>query len=328
MLNSNILITGASGYIGSCAYFFLKEKYKLHVVDKNKNHYFKVNQCDLLNKDKLNNLLSRLKLKLIIHLEAQSLVDETINKKKYYKNNVLATKNLIELMKKNSINNIIFSSTAAVYKFKNKPLIESDKINPKSTYALTKHLCEKMLLKSKLNVVILRFFNVCSALKNPKLIGEFHNPETHLIPTATYKNIFKKKIYLYGDNYLTNDGTCIRDYVHISDICGALDKSIKYMNNKIKINQIINIGGSNKLTNLQIIRKIETITKIKSNFIVVKKRPGDVATLSCSIKKAKKILKWKPNKSNINIIIKDELRWIKNLIATNKKRTFKSYLAK
>ena len=106
MLNSNILITGASGYIGSCAYFFLKEKYKLHVVDKNKNHYFKVNQCDLLNKDKLNNLLSRLKPKLIIHLAAQSLVDETINKKKYYKNNVLATKNLIELIKKNSINNI------------------------------------------------------------------------------------------------------------------------------------------------------------------------------------------------------------------------------
>ena len=305
---------------------FLKKKYKLFTLDKNNNNYFTINKCDLLNKTKLDRLLRTIKPNLIIHLAAQSLVDEDINKKKYYNNNTVATKNLIISMKKNSINNIIFSSTAAVYKFNNKPLKESDKTLPKSTYAKTKFLCERMLIKSKMNIIILRFFNVCSALNNPKLIGEFHNPETHLIPTATYKNLFKKKIYLYGDNYKTNDGTCIRDYVHIKDICSSIEKSIKYLISKNNTSEIINIGGSNKLTNLEIIKKIESITKLKSNINIVKRRSGDVSELRCSVKKAKNLLKWKPQRSNINKIIKDEIQWIQNLIIKRKKRIFKNYL--
>ncbi len=323
---NKILITGASGYIGSCVYFFLKKKYNLITIDKETNTYFKVNQCDLLDKKKLNNLLKSLKPNLIIHLAAQSLVDEKINKDKYYKNNVLATRNLLDAMRKNSINNIIFSSTAALYKFSNNALKENNGLNPKSTYAKTKFLCEKMIKKSKINNVILRFFNVCSALTKPKLIGEFHNPETHLIPTLTYKNIFKKKIYIYGNNYNTVDGTCIRDYVHIHDICNAINKSIKLFKNKNKTHEIINIGGSNKLTNLQIMKKIEKTTKKKSNFIFVKKRKGDVSSLICSNEKAKKMLKWKPEKSNIEVIIRDEINWIKKFTKDNKKRIFKNYL--
>ena len=323
---NKILITGASGYIGSCVYFFLKKKYNLITIDKETNTYFKVNQCDLLDKKKLNNLLKSLKPNLIIHLAAQSLVDEKINKDKYYKNNVLATRNLLDAMRKNSINNIIFSSTAALYKFSNNALKENNGLNPKSTYAKTKFLCEKMIKKSKINNVILRFFNVCSALTKPKLIGEFHNPETHLIPTLTYKNIFKKKIYIYGNNYNTVDGTCIRDYVHIHDICNAINKSIKLFKNKNKTHEIINIGGSNKLTNLQIMKKIEKTTKKKSNFIFVKKRKGDVSSLICSNEKAKKMLKWKPEKSNIEVIIRDEINWIKKFTKDIKKRIFKNYL--
>ena len=323
---TKILITGASGYIGSCVYFFLKNKYNLITIDKETNTYFKVNQCDLLNKKKLNNLLKSLKPNLVIHLAAQSLVDEKINKEKYYKNNVLATKNLLSCMRENSINNIIFSSTAALYKFSNYALKENNKLNPKSTYAKTKYLCEKIIKKSKMNNIILRFFNVCSALTKPMLIGEFHNPETHLIPTLTYKNIFKKKFYIYGNNYNTIDGTCIRDYVHIHDICNAINKSIKLFKNKNKTQEIINIGGSNKLTNLQIMHKIEKTTKIKSNFSFVKKRKGDVSSLVCSNDKAKKVLKWKPERSNIDIIIKDEINWIKKFTKKDKKRIFKNYL--
>ena len=323
---TKILITGASGYIGSCVYFFLKNKYNLITIDKEINTYFKVNQCDLLNKKKLNNLLKSLKPNLVIHLAAQSLVDEKINKEKYYKNNVLATKNLLSCMRENSINNIIFSSTAALYKFSNNALKENNKLNPKSTYAKTKYLCEKIIKKSKMNNIILRFFNVCSALTKPMLIGEFHNPETHLIPTLTYKNIFKKKFYIYGNNYNTIDGTCIRDYVHIHDICNAINKSIKLFKNKNKTQEIINIGGSNKLTNLQIMHKIEKTTKIKSNFSFVKKRKGDVSSLVCSNDKAKKVLKWKPERSNIDIIIKDEINWIKKFTKKDKKRIFKNYL--
>ena len=322
----NILITGASGYIGSCLYFFLKKKNFLASIDKNSNKYFKVNKCNLLNKTKLNKIIKSLKPDLVIHLAAQSLVDEKINKKKYYSNNVLATKNLVEVMIKNSINNIIFSSTAALYNFNNKALKENDKINPKSTYAKTKYLCEKIIKNSQLNSVILRFFNVCSALTKPRLIGEFHNPETHLIPTLTYKNLYTKKIYIYGNDYNTHDGTCIRDYVHIHDICNAISKSTQIFSGQKKIKEVINIGGSNKLTNLQIMQKIESITKKKSNYSFVKRRKGDVSSLVCSIDKAKKLLKWKPVKSNIKIIIKDEINWIKKLSTEKKRRIFKNYL--
>ena len=254
------------------------------------------------------------------------MVDEKINKKKYFDNNVLATRNLIEVMEINSIKNLIFSSTAAVYKYNNNSLKENNKVNPKSTYAKTKYSCEKIIKDSKLNNVILRFFNVCSALSKKKLIGEFHNPETHLIPTLVYKKLFKKKIYIYGNNYATKDGTCIRDYVHIHDICSAIDKSIKLFKKDKNIKELINIGGSNKLTNLQILKNVELITKKKSSYEFAKRRKGDVSSLTCSINKAKNILKWTPIKSNIKTIINDEINWINALVKNKKRRVFKNYL--
>ena len=190
---------------------------------------------------------------LIIHLSAQSLVDETINKKKYYQNNVIATKNLLKAMKVNDLNNIIFSSTLAVYQYKNTSLSENSKTKPKSTYAKTKFECENLIKKTKINSVILRFFNVCSSLKiKNKIIGEFHNPETHLIPTVVYKNIMKKKIFIYGNNYKTKDGTCVRDYIHIKDICSAIEKSCNFLFKNYKKYEIINIGSNSKYTNLEI----------------------------------------------------------------------------
>jgi len=322
-----ILITGVSGYIGSCVYFFLKKKFKVLGLDKKKTKLFPLKQCDLLNIKKLNFFLKKEKPDLVIHLAAQSLVDETINKNKYYSNNVLATKNLIFSMKKNNIDNIIFSSTAAVYKFNNNLLNEKSTINPKSTYAKTKFECEKIIKKSKLNSVILRFFNVCSSLKiKNKVIGEFHNPETHLIPTIVYKNITRKKIYIYGDNYKTKDGTCVRDYVHIKDICNAIKNSIIFLlKNKNKF-ELINISSSSKKTNFEILDTIRKITKIDNIYEVAKKRSGDVDFLSCSISKAKLKLKWKPIYSNINKIIKDEIDWVNFLLKNKKFRKFKNYL--
>ena len=162
-------------------------------------------------------------------------------------------------MKKNNLKNLIFSSTAAVYKFNNKTLNEKSKIRPKSTYAQTKYECEKIIKKSKLNTIILRFFNVCSSLKiNKKIIGEFHNPETHLIPTIVSKNLLKKKIYIYGNDYKTRDGTCIRDYVHIKDIC-ILVKNF-HVSIYLKIINNLKTIASNDVVNLEILRKIEKKT--------------------------------------------------------------------
>ena len=179
----------------------------------------------------------------------------------------------------------------------------------------------------KLNSVILRFFNVCSSLKiKNKVIGEFHNPETHLIPTIVYKNITRKKIYIYGDNYKTKDGTCVRDYVHIKDICNAIKNSIIFLlKNKNKF-ELINISSSSKKTNFEILDTIRKITKIDNIYEVAKKRSGDVDFLSCSISKAKLKLKWKPIYSNINKIIKDEIDWVNFLLKNKKFRKFKNYL--
>ena len=134
----------------------------------------------------------------------------------------------------------------------------------------------------------MRFFNVCSSLSvNGKLIGELHNPETHLIPTVVYKTIFKKKIFIYGNNYKTKDGTCVRDYVHIKDICAAIRKSIMRLDINKKDHEILNIGSACNNTNLEILKKVEKITKIEPIYELVKKRKGDVDKLICSISKAK-----------------------------------------
>ena len=322
-----ILITGVSGYIGSCLYFYLKNKFKVCGIDKIITKRIPSKRYDLKNLKKISIYLKQEKPDIIIHLAAQSLVDETINKKRYYLNNVIATKNLINAMKENNLNNLIFSSTAALYKYKNNIITETSKIYPKSTYAKTKYECEKMIKYSGLNTIILRFFNVCSSLKfKDKIIGELHDPETHLIPTIVYKNIFRKKIYIYGDNYKTNDGTCIRDYVHIVDICSAIKKSISHLLKNKNTKEILNIGSSNKITNLEILKKIQKITKINSNFEIVGRRKGDIDRLSCSVKKAKKILKWQPINSQINKIIKDEILWVDYLKRNKIKRKFKNYL--
>ena len=322
-----ILITGASGYIGSCLYFYLKNKFYVSGIDKIQNKLVQIKKCNLLNYNKLNNFLKKEKPNLIIHLAAQSLVDETINKEKYYLNNVVATKNLVNSMKKNGLNNLIFSSTAALYKQKNKAISEIDQTQPKSTYAKTKYECEKIIKKSKINSIILRFFNVCSSLKiKNKIIGEFHNPETHLIPTIVYKNLLNQKIYIYGNNYNTKDGTCVRDYIHINDICSAIKKSIYYLKKNNQKFEIINIGSSTKKTNFEILNQIKKITKIENQFYVVKRRKGDADFLTCSIKKAKKTLNWKPLFSNIDKIINDEIKWVKYLLKNKKFRRFKNYI--
>ncbi len=322
-----ILITGSSGYIGNALSLYLKKDFVIKGLDKNNSGNFKSEKIDLLNFKKLDRFIKSYQPNIVIHLAAQSLVDENINKKKYFLNNVVATKNLIFCLKKNKINNLIFSSTAAVYKYKNIPLKERDILKPVSSYAKTKKECEKLIKKSNLNYIILRFFNVCSSLKiNNKIVGELHKPETHIIPTIVYKSFFKSKIYIYGNTYKTKDGTCVRDYIHIHDICSAIKKCIIKMKNVNQIKEIINIGSQSKTTNLEILNLVKKITKSSLSYEFTGNRKGDIAYLSCSVAKAKKILNWKPINSKIEKIIKDEIVWVKYLIKHKIKRTFKNYL--
>lgn len=320
-----ILITGANGYIGGCLFHFLTDKFKIIGVDKEKSANKKILQCNILNTKKLDLIIKKINPDIIIHLAAQSLVDETINKKKYYDNNVLATTSLLKAMEKNNVRKIIFSSTAAVYKQSSKSLKEKSQIKALSTYAVTKLMCEKKLQKEKnLRFVILRFFNVCSALSRP-IMGEFHNPETHLIPTIVYKAMYNKKIYIYGDNFSTPDGTCIRDYIHIKDICNAIEKSTNYLTNNNK-SRLFNIGNNKGLSNKEIVNYIKSKIKNNINLEYVNRRKGDVSKLICNSDSVKKVLNWSAKNSNIKKIVDDEINWIKKLKKMNLKRRFKNYL--
>ena len=320
-----ILITGANGYIGNCLFHILKNEFNVIGIDKKKSNNKKVFQCNILNKSKFNSIIKREKPEVIVHLAAQSLVDETINKEKYYTNNNKATEVLLEIMKNNDVKKIIFSSTAAIYQQSSNPLKENSNLKALSTYAKTKLICEKKIQKEKnLKFIILRFFNVCSALDKP-ITGEFHNPETHLIPTIVYKAMFNKRIYIYGNDFNTPDGTCIRDYIHIKDICSAIEKSIRYIskNNKSKI---FNIGNRRGLSNKQIINYIQKRMNDEINIKYVNRRKDDVSKLICNSNYVKKILNWGAKNSNIKKIVDDEIKWISKFTNSGLERKFKNYL--
>jgi len=149
---------------------------------------------------------------------------------------------------------------------------------------------------------------VCSSIPQLK-VGEMHNPETHLIPLAVHKILKNKKINIYGNAFKTRDGTCIRDYIHIFDLCLAFEKTLQLMFlNKIS-KKIINLGSGCGFTTLEVIKKIQKIIKKKSKISFVRKRVGDVPALVCSYKKANLIIKWKPKNSSLEKIIKDEILW-------------------
>ena len=320
-----ILITGASGYIGKCLFYYLKKKFNVVGIDKIRTSENKIFYLNLLNIKKLNQLIKKEKPDIIIHLAAQSLVDNTIDKKKYYDNNIKVTNNLLKVMKDNNIKKIIFSSTAAVYHQSSKLLTEKSKLKPLSTYAKTKLLCENNIKKQKkINSIILRLFNVCSAINKP-LLGVSHNPVTHLIPTIVYKSIYNMKVYIYGNNFSTPDGTCIRDYIHIKDVCDAIEKSIIYLV-KNNYSQIFNIGNKRGISNKEILNYIKKFINSKINIQYVNKRAGDVSKLVCSYNKIKNILNWRPKNSSLSKIINDEIKWISKMKKKQISRNFKNYL--
>ena len=307
-----ILITGSEGYIGSCLFKYLKskKKYKITGIDKKIGKNSDTIKIDLLNKTKISNLIKKIKPELIIHLAGYSTVDNINKKNLYIDNNIKATKNLLDVMKLLNIENIIFSSTAAVYKYQNhnKPFSELSATKPNNIYGLSKLKSEEIIKKNKnINYLIFRFFNVCSAINN-LYVGERHKPETHLIPLTINNFLKKKNIKIYGNNYNTYDGTCIRDYIHIKDICNAFEKGIYFL--KKKNSSVINLGTAKGTSVLQIIKSIKTILRNnKSKIETISKRKGDVPSLVCKNLRAKNKLKWVPINSNLKKIIKDEINW-------------------
>jgi UDP-glucose 4-epimerase len=328
-MKKNLIITGGSGYIGSVLAKNLVKKYSVYILDKSqKNPFIKENiffkKCNLTDYKITLDIVKKIKPVSIVHLAAQSTLDAILIKKKSYKvNNIYATENIVKVAKELKIKKFIFASTAAVYSPKNLPLKEESALSPIELYGKTKLknevFIQKLLNNTLTKFCILRFFNVCSADKK-NTIGEFHSPETHLLPIIIKKILSHEPICVYGNNYKTKDGTCIRDYVHVKDIIIGISKSIDYLN-KNKSN-VFNLGTKKGTSILELINSCSEVLKIKPIIKYKKKRYGDKKMLICDIKKAITNLKWKPVYSGISRIIKDEVWWFNYLNNLNLKRKF------
>ena len=261
---------------------------------------------------KLNKIFKKHNISSVIHLAASLSVGESEKKpKKYYLNNVFGTKNVIKCCDQNNVKNLIFSSTCAVYKDQLKIVKESSKVKPKSIYGKTKLAAEKLIKnninKKKMNYAILRYFNVAGASESGK-IGQISRGDQLFKNLSISAIKAKPKINIYGGDYRTKDGTCIRDYIHISDIAKIHLLVLKKIN-KLKKSIILNCGYGDGISVLEAVKEFQKITKKKFNIQIKKRRKGDMEEIIADTSKIKKILKWKPKKNSLNNIVKSCIKW-------------------
>lgn len=324
MKNKNVLVTGGAGYVGAHTCKWLAEQgYNPIVFDNfSYGHKYAVRWGDFITGDltqypDINKALIKTKPIGVIHCAALTYVGESVHKPaEYYHNNVIGTFNLCNAMVTNKINNIVFSSTCATYgNVGNSPIIDDvTPQNPINSYGNTKLVAELMLkdfhTAYKLNYVILRYFNVAGA--DPEgVIGEDHTPETHLIPLVIDVALGKQEnIKIFGTDYNTKDGTCIRDYIHVNDLAYAHCLSLEYLLHK-QPSDSFNLGTGQGYSVKEIIQAVATVSGKNISTINELKRIGDPAILIAESSKAKKILKWQPKYTDINSIVSTAYNWHK-----------------
>lgn len=318
-----ILVTGGAGYIGSHTVAELcADGYYVAILDnlstsceesviqlrKITGKNIPLYKVDIRDKENVRKVLKDEKIEAVIHFAAFSLVGESMtNPLKYYENNLYGTKQLLEAMTEEKVDKIVFSSTAATYgEPKSIPILETDETNPTNTYGETKLSMEKMFKWTAnahgLRYVSLRYFNACGAHESG-LIGEAHNPETHLIPIILQAAAgVRESISVYGTDYPTRDGTCVRDYIHVYDLAKAHVAAVKYLIDGGK-SDIFNLGTEIGSTVKEVIDAAVKITGKDIKVVYGERRAGDPAVLTASNKKAREVLGWKPEKTMEDIII-------------------------
>ncbi len=320
-----ILVLGGAGYIGShTALELVKAGNEVVIADNLVTGYRKAipegakfYEGDLRDSDFLDNLFHQEKIDAVIHFAAYSLVGESVtNPLKYYDNNLYGTKVLLEAMVKNNVGKIVFSSTAATYgEPENIPILESDRTCPTNPYGETKLAMEKMFKWTAeahgLRYVSLRYFNACGADESGT-IGEAHNPESHLIPLILQvPNGKRETISIYGTDYDTPDGTCIRDYIHVTDLAQAHILAVQYLNNGGE-SDIFNLGNGVGYSVREVIETARKVTGHPIPATETSRRAGDPARLVASSEKAKSVLGWKPVHDSLEEIIASAWNWHKN----------------
>lgn len=317
----NVLVTGGAGYIGShVVRQLLKQGHAVTIFDNlSRGHIESVHSeakfenINLLDFKTLDEKLALYKIEAVIHFAAFAYVGESVeNPGMYYENNVIGGINLLNALKKHDIKKIVFSSTCSLYGNPLKvPISEAETTKPINPYAETKLMIENMLKdfdKSHgFKFVALRYFNAAGA-DFDGVIGESHEPEPHLIPIILDTALGKrKKLMIYGDDYPTPDGTCIRDYIHVYDLADAHIKALEYLMNGGQ-SEIINLGTGDGASVKEVIEAAKEITGKPITAEIAPRRAGDPASLVADNKKAKTVLGWSP-KYNMKDIISSAWKW-------------------
>lgn len=317
-----LLVLGGAGYIGShTAVELLDRGHEVVIADNLITGYKQAvpkeavfYQGDIRDYNFLNNLFKKEKIDAVIHFAAFSLVGESVtNPLKYYENNLYGTKVLLQAMIDNNVDKIVFSSTAATYgEPENIPILESDRTCPTNPYGETKLAMEKMMKWSanayQLRYVSLRYFNACGAHKSGKL-GEAHNPESHLIPLVLQvPNGKRESVSIYGTDYDTPDGTCIRDYIHVTDLAEAHILAVEYLMKGGESN-VFNLGNGVGYSVREVIETARKVTGHPIPAVEIPRRAGDPARLVASGEKAKTVLGWEPKITSLEDIIRSAWVW-------------------
>ena len=310
---NKILIIGGAGYIGSHVVHELCDQgYNTIILDDLSTGQVENidSRADFI-KDSFsnNNILADIlkDVKCVIHLAALKAAGESmLNPSIYMKNNIIDTFNLIELCIENNVENFIFSSSAAVYGSPEYlPIDEKHPLNPVNYYGFTKMVIEKQLLwysdLKNINVACLRYFNAAGYDINGRIRGKEKKPENLLPIVMEVANKTRKSFNVFGNDYDTKDGTCLRDYIHVNDLATAHVKSIDALNNNNKL--ILNLATGNNYSVLDVINQAEIITNKNIKYNIVERRPGDPDKLYATSHQAKNILNWIPQYSDLNTIL-------------------------
>ena len=317
-----ILVLGGAGYIGSHTVYELSDAGRDGVVADNLLTGFRAAvhpkarfyQLDIRDRSALDELFTKEKIEGVIHFAASSQVGESMSDPlKYYDNNLHGTMVLLQAMVAHGVDKIVFSSTAATYGEPERvPILETDRTDPTNCYGETKLAMEHMMRwvsrAHGLKYVALRYFNACGAHPSGA-IGEAHNPETHLIPLILQvPNGQREKISIFGDDYATKDGTCIRDYIHVSDLAQAHILALDHLLHGGE-SDVFNLGNGVGFTVKEVIDVARAVTGHPIPAETCPRRAGDPAQLIASSQKAVEQLGWKPKYNDLNTIIASAWKW-------------------
>jgi UDP-glucose 4-epimerase len=318
-----ILVAGGAGYIGShTAKELIKEGFEVAVFDNfstGKRELLmggELFEGDLMDKESIKKAFGSKNIEAVLHFASLIQVGESYAEpRKYYTHNLITSLNLLDVMLEAGVKYFIFSSSAAVYGVPlQNPIPESHPLNPFNPYGQTKFFVEKVIQDYAraygLKFISLRYFNAAGADPEGNL-GELHDPETHLIPNILLFLLRKKKKFeIFGTDFPTEDGTAVRDYIHVTDLAKAHVLSLKKLL-KSSQSEFINLGTNRGYSVLEIIKKTEEITGEKVLYTKSPRREGDVPVLLASREKAEKILGWKLSHSGIETIIETAWNWHK-----------------